>query len=229
MADDYPGEAPPGYQGEPGTAVYPGGPAVGYPGDYQDRDDPLEAGHSGGHPREGHGGRSRASHAGRGRRGRRGGDPAGPADGGYPGEAGYPGDGSYPADAGYPGEADHPAGGEYPGDADYPGDAGYPAGGGYPGDAGYPADGGYPDEAGYPRGPAPGRYPEEQDYQSYPEEPAALEYGSPARPYVTDQHDAVEPFAEDPPERRKPRGRRRAGPAPESFPYGPPPSGDEPR
>ena len=132
MADDYPGEAPPGYQGEPGTAVYPGGPAVGYPGDYQDRDDPLEAGHSGGHPREGHGGRSRASHAGRGRRGRRGGDPAGPADGGYPGEAGYPGDGGYPADAGYPGEADHPAGGEYPGDADYPGDAGYPAGGGYP-------------------------------------------------------------------------------------------------
>jgi hypothetical protein len=106
---------------------------------------------------------------------------------------------------------------------------------GEPGGAGYadePADGylgddtllapGYPEDPGYPAA--------QDDYQSYPEDdmPAA-EYDSPVRPYVTDTDDIGEPFGEDPPKRPKPRGRRRAGPAPDSFPYGPPPAGDEPR
>jgi hypothetical protein len=62
-------------------------------------------------------------------------------------------------------------------------------------------------------------YPDEEDYGSYPDEPATTGYGSPGPPYVSG----------DPPEQRKPRGRRRAEPAPESFPYGPPPTDDEPQ
>ena len=84
------------------------------------------------------------------------------------------------------------------------------------------------------RGHEPG-YPAEQDdyeqddYRRYREELPATEYDSPVRPYVTDTGDLDEPFAEGPPERRKPRGRRPAGPTSDSFPYGPPPAGDEPR
>jgi hypothetical protein len=84
----------------------------------------------------------------------------------------------------------------------------------------------------YADGPPPGGYPGEQDYQDYQhyhEELPAAEYGSPVRPYLTDAGDTDEPFADDPPQRREPRGRRRAEPAPDSFPYGPPPAGDEPR
>jgi len=99
----------------------------------------------------------------------------------------------------------------------------------YP-DAGYadePAHGYLGDDTllapGYPE------YPDERDdYQPYAEELPATEYDSPVRRYVTDTDDTDEPFAEDPPERRQPRGRRRAGPTPDSFPYGPPPAGDEP-
>ena len=79
------------------------------------------------------------------------------------------------------------------------------------------------------RGREPGYSDEPDDYQPYPEELPAADYDSPVRPYVTDAGDTDEPFAEDPPERPKSRGRRRAGPAPDSFPYGPPPAGDEPR
>jgi hypothetical protein len=64
-----------------------------------------------------------------------------------------------------------------------------------------------------------GGYPDEQDYGAYSDEMAATEYASPAQPYISD----------DPPEQRKSRGRRRAEPAPGSFPYGPPPASDEPR
>jgi len=64
-----------------------------------------------------------------------------------------------------------------------------------------------------------GNYPDERNYGAYPDEMAATEYASPSRPYISD----------DPPEQRKSRGRRRAEPAPESFPYGPPPTGDEPQ
>jgi hypothetical protein len=79
------------------------------------------------------------------------------------------------------------------------------------------------------RGREPGYRDEPDDYQPYPEELPATEYDSPVRRYVTDAGDTDEPFAEDPPERPKSRGRRRAGPTPDSFPYGPPPAGDEPR
>jgi hypothetical protein len=66
----------------------------------------------------------------------------------------------------------------------------------------------------------PGYADEPDDYQPYPGELPATEYESPVRPYVTDEGDTDEPFAED---------DRRAGPSPDSFPYGPPPTGDEPR
>jgi hypothetical protein len=116
-----------------------------------------------------------------------------------------------------------------PAEAVYPDDLEpYP---GEPGGAGYaeePADGYLGDDTvlapGYPE------YPDERDdYQRYPGELPATEFDSPVRPYVTDTDDVDEPFAENPPERPKPRGRRRGGPAPDSFPYGPPPAGDEAR
>ena len=92
---------------------------------------------------------------------------------------------------------------------------------GYPGEAleGYQAAPGYLDEEAlepdYPR--------EYRDYQEYPDDLAATEYGPPARPYVEDAPGTDEPFADAPPEPARRRGRRRAGPAPDSFPYGPPP------
>jgi hypothetical protein len=116
-----------------------------------------------------------------------------------------------------------PAGAGYPDDLEpYPGE---------PGAAGYadePADGYLGDDTllapGYPEYPDDG-----DDYQPYPGELPATEYDPPVRPYVTDTDDVDEPFAEDPPERPKPRGRRRGGSSPDSFPYGPPPADDEPR
>jgi hypothetical protein len=91
---------------------------------------------------------------------------------------------------------------------------------GYPGEApeGYLAERGYLDEELEPD------YPREyRDYPEYPDELAATEYGPPARPYPEDAPGTDEPFADAPPEPAKRRGRRRAGPAPDSFPYGPPP------
>jgi hypothetical protein len=91
----------------------------------------------------------------------------------------------------------------------------------------YPVEpaGEYLAEADYPRAGRgrrarrdSGGYPDEQNYGDYPDEMAATEYASPSRPYISD----------DRPEPRKSRGRRRGEPAPESFPYGPPPTSDEP-
>jgi hypothetical protein len=92
---------------------------------------------------------------------------------------------------------------------------------GYPGEAleGYQAEPGYLDEEAlepdYPR--------EYRDYQEYPDDLAASGYGPPARPYLEDSPGTDEPFTDAPSEPAKRRGRRRAGPAPDSFPYGPPP------
>jgi hypothetical protein len=107
----------------------------------------------------------------------------------------------------------------------YPAD---PAPGGYPG---YPEESAYQEDnpayPGYPAEQEYHSYPPEQPYQDYPAEPG---FGSPARPYVAGaETDDGEPFGSDRPEPRKPRGRRAAGPPPESFPYGPPPAGHEPR
>ena len=131
-------------------------------------------------------------------------------------QPGGPGDDPLAADpyGGYPRES---RGGRYPaGRAGPPG----PARRGYHGGPaeGTAADGDYQDV-----------YPDEQDYQHYHDELAGTEYGSPVRPYVADTHGTDEPFTDDPPQRRKPRGRRRAEPAPDSFPYGPPPAGEEPQ
>jgi len=136
--------------------------------------------------------------------------PAGSAD--YPGEpAGYPGE-----SAGYPGEETLSAPSGYPAAPVIPEPAG-------PGDD--PMTAAYPGE--YEHADPGDRY-QAGDYQRYPEELADAGYGSSARPYISDT-DTGEPFAEDPPERRKPRGRRRAEPSPDSHPYGPPPTADEPR
>ena len=92
---------------------------------------------------------------------------------------------------------------------------------GYPGEAleGYQAEPGYLDEEAlepdYPR--------EYRDYQEYPDDLGATGYGPPARPYLEDAPGTDEPFTDAPPEPAKRRGRRRAGPSPDSFPYGPPP------
>jgi len=141
-------------------------------------------------------------------------DPLAP---GYPGDsAGYSGD-----SAGYPGEETLSAPAGYPAGHQDAHVIPEPAG---PGDD--PLTGGYPGE--YEPADPGDRY-RAGDYQSYPEELAATGYGSPTRPYIPDSGDTGEPFAEDPPERRKPRGRRRAEPSPDSHPYGPPPTVDEPR
>jgi len=109
----------------------------------------------------------------------------------------------------------------------YPAEAspGYRAGPDTPSYPGEPA-GEYLAEADYPRAGRGRRarrgssgYPDEESYGAYPDEMAATEYDTPSRPYIS----------EDPPEQRQSRGRRRAGPAPESFPYGPPPTSDEPQ
>jgi hypothetical protein len=101
----------------------------------------------------------------------------------------------------------------------------------YPGEPAYadePADGYLGDDTVLAPG-HPGYLDEQDDYQRYPEELPPAGYDSPVRPYVTDTDDMDLPFAEDAPERRTPRGRRRAGPSSDSFPYGPPAAGDEPR
>jgi hypothetical protein len=86
---------------------------------------------------------------------------------------------------------------------------------GYPED--YQAEPGYPEEEDYP-----GEY---RDYQRYPDELDPTEYGPPVRPYLEDAPGTDEPFTDGPPEPAKRRGRRRAGPSSDSFPYGPPPGG----
>jgi hypothetical protein len=181
-----------------------------------------------------------------------------PGTAGYPGEptAGYPGEpadgylGEGTAAPDYPGDyQDGPPGiepgglrGGPPAD-DYPGgyrgegrSGRYPASrAGQPGRTSRARRGGRgsgpADEASgdYLAAPPSGGYPDEQDYQPYPEELAATEYGSPARPYAAGTRDTDEPVPDDQPERRKPRSRRRAEPSPDSFPYGPPPTADEPR
>jgi len=128
---------------------------------------------------------------------------------------------------------------------EYPdGYQGQPASG-YPDEAleGYPAGPGYLDEEAleadyraeyrregrggrYPAGP-PAEYSDEPDYPGYPDELPATGYGPPAEPYLADTPGTPvtgESFADGPPEPAK-RGRRRAEPAPDSFPYGPPPGG----
>jgi hypothetical protein len=145
---------------------------------------------------------------------------AGP--GGY-GEAGYydHGSGGYPAD---PGTGGYPS---YPEEAGYSGGPGYSDAPGYSDGPGYsdaPGHRDYPEEyPSYPPGePHPG-YPPGQPYPDYPGEPTA---GAPARPYVTgpgaDDAGHVDGGQTEP---RKPRGRRAARAAPESFPHGPPPAG----
>jgi hypothetical protein len=98
----------------------------------------------------------------------------------------------------------------------------------YPGEApeGYQAEPGYLDEealGGYQARPG---YLDEQDYPGYPDEVPAAEYGPPARSYRADIPGTDELFADDPPDPPEPakrRGRRRAEPSDDSFPYGPPP------
>jgi hypothetical protein len=111
----------------------------------------------------------------------------------------------------------------------YPGEAleGYQAGPGYLDEEAlepdYPGEYRREDRGGrYPAGP-PAEYQDEQDYPGYPDELAATGYGPPARPYPEDAPGTDEPFADGPPEPAKRRGRRRAEPSPDSFPYGPPP------
>jgi hypothetical protein len=202
-----------GYEAGPPLAGYPGGPpppghpdppGLGYPPGLSDPAEEFTAGYAGGP--------SPDFAAERGPQRSR--PPTGRRSGGHRAPAGYPEDPQpYPGEPG--GYASDPPGG-YSGE---PG-AGYadePANG-YPGDDTQLAPG-YPDEP--------------EDYRRYRDDLPAAGYDPPGPPYVTDTgdiaDDIAEPFADDPPERRKPRGRRRAGPAPDSFPYGPPPSGDEPR
>ena len=67
---------------------------------------------------------------------------------------------------------------------------------GYPGEAlaGYQAEPGYLDEEAL-EPDYPGEY---RDYQGYPDELAATEYGPPARPYLEDAPGTDEPFADAP-------------------------------
>jgi hypothetical protein len=188
----------PGYTGEPPLAGYPGPPGPGYPAGLAEPAGEFTAGYAAGPGPD--------FAAGRGPQRSR--PPTGRRSGGHRAPAAYPED-PQP----YPGEpgayAVDPSGG-YP---DEPGAAGYadePAGG-YLGDDTLAP--GYPDE--------------HDDYGRYPEELPATGYDSSVPPYVTDTDDIDEPFADDPPERHQPRGRRRAGSSPDSFPYGPPPSGEE--
>jgi hypothetical protein len=101
----------------------------------------------------------------------------------------------------------------------------------YPGEApeGYQAEPEYLAEdalGGYQAGPG---YLDEPDYPGYPDELPAAEYGPPARSYPADTPGTDELLADDPPEPAKRRGRRRAEPSPDSFPYGPPPGSDRSR
>jgi hypothetical protein len=239
----YQAEPPqPGYQAEPPTR-YRDQPPAGDPG-YQTPPRP-QPGHRAKAPRRRRGSPpAPAAKAGRGRR------DAAPA--GDPGEypaglaPGFPDE--YPADppaadfsaprgsrrrgrqqdedpAGY---FDEPPAPDLP--HEYPSGFGAEPEPGYPGEAqeGYLTERGYLDEELEPD------YPREyRDYPEYPDESAATEYGPPVRPYPEDAPGTDEPFTDAPPEPGKRRGRRRAGPAPDSFPYGPPPdsgaSGQEER
>jgi hypothetical protein len=97
--------------------------------------------------------------------------------------------------------------------------------GGYPGDyrgsrrgrRDYAADGDYPADL---ADPAAAGYPEEADYQSYPGEPDSLAFDVPEQSYAVE-----EARGHDRPGRRRVRGRRRAEPTSDSFPYGPPSRG----
>ena len=102
----------------------------------------------------------------------------------------------------------------------------YPSGYQAEPEPGYPGEAleGYLTERGYLAEDLEPDYPREyRDYPEYPDDLAATEYGPPARPYLEDAPGTDEPFADAPPEPAKRRGRRRAGPSPDSFPYGPPP------
>jgi hypothetical protein len=98
-------------------------------------------------------------------------------------------------------------------------------------DGRYPA-GEYPDgppDGDYPTGPSEADYPDAPDPRDYPGPPRDSGY-SPARPYVGPRRqEAGPPPEERAHEPRRPRGRREAPPAPDSFPYGPPPSERETR
>jgi hypothetical protein len=202
-AADFPGERSSRRRGRDpgeGPGQYPAEPPP------PDLPDGPSRGYSGGHSRRSSSGPTEGSSSGQARRSSRPtrGSSGGPTRGS---SSGY----RAPPPSGYPGEPS-------PGYLDEPGTARYPAG--------EPADRYLDEEAvtpGYPRD-----YQDGQDYGRYQDELAATEYGSPARPYVADVHDTDGPY-DDPPERRKPRGRRRAEPAPDSFPYGPPPTDDGPR
>ena len=235
-------DTPGGYGDEPPTAYFPGQPAGG-PDEYLGQ--PGETLGGGGYP-----GDYRDAPPGPGTYP---GDPLAP---GYPGDFRDvpPGPGSYPGDPLAPG---HPGGyrdvppgpGTYPGDPlepDYPGDYREPPGPAYPGEG---DTGPYPGEPGrdyrlgelgrdYRSDPLGGDHPggaylPEGGYQGFPPELPASGGGSRARPYVDGppeaEDDAYESDRGERGQRRKPRGRRRAEPAPDSFPYGPPPGGREPR
>src|SRR5215470_9188771 len=231
----YPAEPPP-----PGYRAEPPGP----PGGYRDQPVADDPGYQTSLP-------PRAGQRGRAPRRRRGSPPAGTAQA-RPGHrdvdlAGDPGE--YPAGLApdFPDEypagppaADFtaPRGSRHRGQARDEGPGGYfdesPApgppheySGGYEArpDAGYPGEAveSYQAEPGYLDEQAPGSYQaepgylDEQDYPGYPDELPATEYGPPGTDEV---------FADGPPEPAKRRGRRRAEPSPESFPYGPPPGRD---
>jgi hypothetical protein len=227
----YPGEPlaghpdPPVYPGEPlaghpDPPVYPGEPLAdgpGYPAGLAEPAEEFTAGYAA-EPGVDFAAERGSRHS-RPPTGRRSGGPRAPGAAGYPEDSPPYRDG--PGTAAY---ADEPADG-YLGDdtllaPGYQDDQDGPLGTG-PVDYDRPGRG--------RRGREPGYRDEPDDYQPYPEELPATEYDSPVRRYVTDAGDTDEPFAEEPPERPKSRGRRRAGPTPDSFPYGPPPAGDEPR
>jgi hypothetical protein len=221
--ESYPGDyrEPPGlaYPGEGGTGPYPGEPGPGYrgdplapgpAGDYRDyRDAPPEPGTYPGDPLAP--------------------GPAGDYRDGPPAAGNYPGD---PLEPGYPPEPP----GYPPEPPGYPGDYREPPGLAYPGEGGtgpYPGQPG-PGYPGDPHGEDLHRagYPPEDGYQGYPPELPVTGSGSRARPYVDGppeaEDDAYESDRSERGQRRKPRGRR-AEPAPDSFPYGAPPGGREPR
>jgi hypothetical protein len=238
------GPEPTGYQAEPPQPGYPpeppsryrDRPPAGEPG-YQTAPRP-QPGHRGKAPRRRRGSAPTPAVTAEAGRGRRDADLA-DAPGGYPAglAPGFPDE--YPAE---PQAADFsaPRGSRHRGrqrDEDaagyfdeppalhlphgYPGEYRAQPGPGYPGGApeGYQAEPGYLDEealeAEYPR--------EYRDYPEYLDEEAATGYGPPAQPYPEDAPGTDEPFTDVPPKPAKRRGRRRAGPSPDSFPYGPPP------
>jgi hypothetical protein len=248
-----------GYQAEPPLPDYPGGypaelPAPDFPGGYPGEPLAPDLPHDPSHRYSGEpAGRSPGGYQAPPAHGYPGEAPVDYRDepdvAGYPGEPGgyldeedlAPGyqrdyrEGSLGAEAG--GLGDDPLAAEQPGGyrresagGRYPAERAARAGRTGPARRGYRGSGAEGMASGdYRDVPPSGGYPDEQDYPPYQEEPAATEYGSPGRPYVPGTRDAGEPFAGDPPERRKPRSRRRAEPSPDSFPYGPPPTSDRSR